>query len=178
MHISNPKKDLLDEVSETEDIITRKKALERGDKLMTAFWETVAANTPQTKSGHSLSAAATAVTAAGVIRAVGGDSVTKRWGLASPTSNIVSVGNLGAKAATTIPAAKKKTDDERPQQIPGPGGAFSPEAAETCLQLLADAREAYEGQGFALQADGAARLDDLCFLSWEGRESVRARRRG
>lgn len=163
---SNPKKDLLDDVSETEDIITRKKALERGDKLMTAFWDTMKAKTPQTKSGPSLAvtaAAVTAVTAAGVVRTDVGGSVPQKWDFSSSTNNIINVGDIGAKAATTIPAARKKTDGDK-QQVPGPGGALSPKVAETCLQLLADAKEAYEGQGFALQADGAARLDYFRFF--------------
>lgn len=159
------KKDLLDEVSETEDIITRKKALERGDKLMAAFWDTVAANTVESKSGPSLTATASAVAAVGVMRVGSGGSVAQKWGLASPTSNTVNTGDVGAKAATSTLAARDKTKDEGQQQVPGPGGALSPEAAETCLQLLADARGAYEGQGFALQADGAARLGaDTYFL--------------
>lgn len=140
---------------------------------MTAFWDTVAANTTQAKSGLSLVATAAAVTTAGVIRSGGGGSVPQKWGLASRTSNIINDGDVRAKAPTATPAARKKTDDERQQQLPGPGGALSPEAADTCLQLLADAREAYEGQGFALQADGAARLDDVRVLFVGTRARVR-----
>lgn len=161
-----PKKDLLDEVSETEDIITRKKALERGDKLMATFWDTVAENTPQPKGGPSLAVTATAVTAASVIGSAA--SFPKKWGFAYPASSITSTGEVGAKAATSTPLAKKKRGDEK-QQIPGPGGSLSPETAQICLQLLADAKEAYEGQGFALQADGAARLDDTLLFVFVGR---------
>ena len=47
--------------------------------------------------------------------------------------------------------------------IPGLGGALSPDIAGRCLKLLEEAREAYEGQGFAQQADGAARFGVIVF---------------
>lgn len=122
---------------------------------MTAFWDTLEVNTPQAKSGPSLSVIATA---AGLVR-----QCSHRWFFASPTSHTINTGDVGAKTATITPATRKKTDDVK-QQVPGPGGALSTEAAETCLQLLADAKEAYDGQGFALQADGAARLEKFRFL--------------
>lgn len=123
---------------------------------MTAYWDTLVANTPQTKSGPSLAVTVTAVTAAGAMCSGFGASVPQQWGFASPAGDIINTSNVGAKAATTTPAARKKVDGDK-QQLQMSGGALSPEAAETCLKLLADAREAYEGQGFALQADGASR---------------------
>lgn len=154
-------KDLLDEVSETEDIITRNKALERGDKLMTTFWDTLGANTASgtkggPKNGPSLTATATAVTAVGII--TGGAATLNK------NSNIVGGGGV----ANTVTTAENPSHDEWGQEVPGPGGALSPETAETCLQLLADAREAYEGQGFALQADGASRLIKIVFVRFIG----------
>lgn len=123
---------------------------------MTAFWDTIVANTPQTKSGPSLVVTATAVTAAGVILTGGAGSFPHKWVFSSSSSNILNTGDAGEKGETTTPTARKKTEGAK-QKVPGPGGALSPEVAETCLKLLADAKEAYEGQGFALQADGAAR---------------------
>ena len=149
--LSIPKQDLLDEVSETEDIITRKKALERGDKLMTAFWDTMEADIPQAKSGPSLAVTAVAIAAAGLMR-----QQSQTWGFTSSNHHIVNTGDVRSKGATTALATRKRINDVK-QQVHGPGGALSLEAAETCLQLLADAKEAYEGQGFALQADGAAK---------------------
>lgn len=38
-----------------------------------------------------------------------------------------------------------------------PGETLSPETAAECLTLLAEAAEAYEGQGFGQQAENATR---------------------
>lgn len=166
------RKDLLDEVSETEDVITRKKALERGDKLMTAFRDTMAEiSAAQGANGRALNTAVTAVTAAGKILT---RSNTARSGRGLASGGGIGGGTAGVRAATS--GSGKGAEDGREQRLPGPGAALSPETAETCLQLLADAKEAYEGQGFALQADGAARFGrGLFWLKGKGGHPLRAK---
>ncbi|CAM9347008.1 unnamed protein product [Ectocarpus sp. 12 AP-2014] len=161
--------DLLDDVSETEDIITRNKALERGDKLMAAFWASFGA-----------SAAPSATDAASATALVHPSTETDQRDVRSTavdTRGATMVGvvtvRMAATTASHATSANKNTTDvaskgatsrgangteKGEQQVPGPGGALSPKTASRCLRLLAEAKEAYDGQGFAQQADGAARL--------------------
>lgn len=126
------KQDLLDEVSETEDVITRRKALERGDNLMSIFWSTVKTNTASTatKSSTTKTAAATA----------SGSDVKHKHMSIMAAANVVQLTQLAHDAGGGIE-----------------GGDLSPETAEKCLDLLSQAKEAYEGQGFAQQAESATR---------------------
>lgn len=160
-------KDLLDDVSETEDIITRNKALERGDKLMAAFWGTLGVSaapsaaaaasatamvSPSTETGQcdvrSTAVATKGATMAGVVTVMAATRASHTTSANKNTSGVAGKGATGRGAKGT---------ERGEQQVPGPGGALSPETASRCLQLLAEAKEAYDGQGFAQQADGAAR---------------------
>ncbi|CAM9356030.1 unnamed protein product [Ectocarpus sp. 4 AP-2014] len=161
--------DLLDDVSETEDIITRNKALERGDKLMAAFWASF--------GGSAAPSATDAASATALVRP--GSEIGQRGvrSAAVDTRGATMAGvatvRMAAITRSRATSANKNTTDvasigatsrgangtERgEQQVPGPGGTLSPETASRCLRLLAEAKEAYDGQGFAQQADGAARL--------------------
>ncbi|CAN0234177.1 unnamed protein product, partial [Scytosiphon promiscuus] len=144
--------DLLDEISETEDVITRNKALERGEKLMAAFW---AAVPPSTVSGGAAGVGPAAV-------CTGAATKTNSGRNDGPTSNVAAGGS--AQSSTGCDVNQRRWEA---QQVPGPGAALSPETASRCLELLADARDAYEGQGFSQQAEGAGRravslLADRC----------------
>ncbi|CAM9432817.1 unnamed protein product [Ectocarpus fasciculatus] len=160
--------DLLDDVSETEDIITRNKALERGDKLMAAFWGTLGVSaapsaaaaasetamvSPSTETGQcdvrSTAVATKGATMAGVVTVMAATRASHTTSANKNTSGVAGKGATGRGAKGT---------ETGELQVPGPGGALSPETASRCLQLLAEAKEAYDGQGFAQQADGAARL--------------------
>ncbi|CAB1108970.1 unnamed protein product [Ectocarpus sp. CCAP 1310/34] len=161
--------DLLDDVSETEDIITRNKALERGDKLMAAFWASFGVSAapsaadaasatalvhPSTETGQR-DVRSTAVDTRGATMA---GVVTVRMAattVSHATSASKNTTDVASKGATKRGANGTERGD---QQVPGPGGALSPETASRCLRLLAEAKEAYDGQGFAQQADKAARL--------------------
>ncbi len=121
---------------------------------MVAFRDTMAENSSAYESNaRALTTAVTAVTTAGKILT---RSNTARSGRGLASGGGIGGGAGGARASTS--GSGKGAEDGREQQVPGPGGALSPETADACLQLLADAKEAYEGQGFALQADGAARF--------------------
>lgn len=121
---------------------------------MATFWDTLAANTTsgtknRRKKGPFLTATAAAVTTACAMSASVA-AFNKTTNAFNKTTN--------AGGVTTMVTTAEKAVDKSGQEVPGPGGALSPETADKCLQLLADAREAYEGQGFALQADGASRF--------------------
>lgn len=116
-----------------QGIITCHKELERGDKLMSLFWEIVAAsgarsspekseNTSCDKSDHS-----------------------------SRKSN--------EDAMTSTEAPDNVQFWEGVSGVMG--DKLSAEAAEECLRLLVEAVEAYEGQGFEKQAGHAIRWDVL-----------------
>ena len=128
---------------------------------MTTFGHTMDENTATLgKNCRVLAMAATAVTAAGRMLTKGSSMRTGR----GFTTNGSTGGGTSMRTATS--ATEKEAGDGLEDYVPGPGGALSPETAKTCLQLLADAKEAYEGQGFALQADGAARFGRYFSASW------------
>lgn len=134
-------------MSETEDIITRNKALERGDKLMSLFWSAV------NKDGPPTAATSTGANGAKVTTAL-----ATRFGNSKRKS-------IAARNNSVVKATTAEDDKNNSQQGPGIGGKLSSEIAGKCLGLLAEAKEAYEGQGFGQQADSAAR--------WEGKGRCR-----
>lgn len=154
-------------MSETEDFITRNKALERGDKLMAAFWRTLEVSaapsaaaaaataivSPSTETGQR-DVRSTAVTTKGASMAGVVTVCMVATRASHATSANQNTSGVAGKGATGRGAKGAKRGE---QQVPGPGGALSPETTSRCLQLLAAAKEAYDGQGFAQQADGAVR---------------------
>lgn len=124
-------------MSETEDVITRKKALERGDHLMSLFWNTVKKSiTSITTKVNATRSATTTIT---TTTASCADAKHKHMGIVA--------------AASAVQLTRLSHDEDSGIE----GGDLSPETAEKCLGLLTQAKEAYEGQGFAQQAESATR---------------------
>lgn len=112
---------------------------------MATFWAAVAQNT---STSGAAGGAATAV-------ATGGATIKPRSDHKDRTcSPRTEVGNNAYEGSADGDVSQKRWEA---QQGPGPGGALSTETASRCLNLLADARDAYEGHGFSQQADGAGR---------------------
>lgn len=119
-----------------EDVITRSKALECGDNLMSLFWGTVKRNAASTTTKNSTTrSTATTASASGS----GSDAKHKHMNIMA-AFNVVQLAQLAHDEGSGIE-----------------GGDLSPETAEKCLGLLSQAKEAYEGQGFAQQAESATR---------------------
>lgn len=68
-------------------------------------------------------------------------------------------GDGGSTKGTTARAANAFEMEEEGKGVQGLGRALSLATAEECLRCLAQAKRAYEEQGFAQQADVAARFD-------------------
>lgn len=115
------------------DIITCHKELERGDKLMSLFWEIVAASGARASPEKS--------------KSVSCDESDH----GSRKSN-----------EDAITSAGTPDNVQFREEVSGVlGDKLSTEAAEECLRLLVEATEAYEGQGFETQAGHAIRWDVL-----------------
>lgn len=112
-----------------QDIIIRHKELERGDKLLSLFWEIVAASGARASPENSESVCCDK-----------SDQGSRR----SKEGAIISSG-----APDNVQSW---------EEVSGVlGDKLSAEAAEECLRLLEEATEAYEGQGFEKQAGHATR---------------------
>lgn len=91
-----------------------------------------------------------AVAKSGLVSRVGTDGSTARKGNKG--------GSGGIRSGAVQIGLEREDESHLGEKLSGFGGTLSPEAAGECLRLLAEAREAYDGQGFGQQADSAARL--------------------
>ena len=129
---------ILDNVSKVQDLITRRKAIKRGDELMSSFCDLIGNASVRTASEMN-----------GAINRNDGDSNSLKRN-DSVTTSSARAGNI-----RFCENRGDKLNGKHPRVF---GGQLSPEAAEECLHFLAEAREVYNEQGFGNEADHVNRF--------------------